>query len=109
MSNVLKRIEHQFCDLYFLIYGRSKCNHLAKKHLFPKDAQCSETDFLIHEFFLCDFYFFRYGGFCIQQWLTVNWEQQKNSEFQYKIDHISKTKTWKIDFSFVSAYFASFM
>ena len=33
----------------------------------------------------------------------------KISEFQYKIDHVSKTKNRKTDFSFVSAYYATFL
>ena len=34
----------------FLVFGIF--NHLAKKNVNPKDAQCSETDFLVYEFFL---------------------------------------------------------
>ena len=45
------------------------------KNVVSKDAQCSETDFCVLEFlyFLCDFYFLRYGQFCNQQWTVNKW------------------------------------
>ena len=47
-----------------------KCSFLFKSaQIFRKDTQCSETDFLVHEFFLCDFLFLMYGLFCI--WLIL--------------------------------------
>ena len=45
-----------------------------------------------------DFYFSRYGE-----------NSSKIDNLEYKNYHISKTKNLKIDFSFVSAHFASFM
>ena len=32
--------------------------------IFRNDAHCSENNFSVHELFLCDFYFLRYGRFC---------------------------------------------
>ena len=52
--------------------------HLAlrKFMLFFKDVQCSETNFLVHEFF---FQFLRNDRICIQQWLTVNFGREKRN------------------------------
>ena len=46
---------------------------MAKKNYrpLPKDAQCSETDFLTHEFFFQFLLVFKI--WLIQQWLTVIW------------------------------------
>ena len=62
---VLKRMKNPFSVL-FLSYGQlclkfTTCQYnfikcvTWKKFLVPKDAKCYETDFLAHEFFLCDF------------------------------------------------------
>ena len=34
---------------------------------------------------------------------------RKLADFEYKIDHNSKTKNWKIDFAFVSAHCTPFL
>ena len=40
---------------------------------FSKDLQCSETKSLVYWVFSCNFQFYIYDQFCIQQCLTVNW------------------------------------
>ena len=43
----------------------NKKKSLKSGQIYRKDAKGSETDFLVYEFFLCDFKFFRYGQLCI--------------------------------------------
>ena len=45
-----------FLQVLFLSQGRF-CS---------KNAQCSDTNFLVHDFFLCDFSFLGYGRYSIQ-------------------------------------------
>ena len=62
-----------------------------------KDAECAETN---EKSVFATFSFRDMVDFVLKI-------GQFSMNFKYKIDHNSKTKNWKIDFSFVSAHFAS--
>ena len=49
--------ETVFRFLEFLVIDRSKFNQLARKKIIPKEAQYSETDYLVREFFFTNFSF----------------------------------------------------
>ena len=49
------------------------------------------------------------GEFNLKVSRALGVESPVGSEFQYKIDHISKTKIRKIYFSFVSEHFATYL
>ena len=67
MRNVLKRVKNQFsdyCDLYFVVINYFILNSQVfstdqKKIGHLKDAQCSESDFCIREFFFVRFLVFQ--------------------------------------------------
>ena len=67
-----------------------------------KDAQCAETNEKL---------VFRFMRFLVFELRSILYSKiiKKLTNFQYKKDHISKTKNWKIDFSFASAHSAYFM
>ena len=81
--NVLKWTKNQFLwflffELLLILFTIFKCFQPTQKNyslVTSQYAQHSRSDFYIREFFLSDSYFLRYGRFCIQQWLTVNWNR----------------------------------
>ena len=64
----------------FLVYGRSKFLESSESYFFVwKDAQCSQTDFLVIEFFL-RFLIFEIWSF-LYWTLVVNWGLRRTGRF----------------------------
>ena len=82
-----------FCatlSLWYIVDFNNNCVHNfqvfistkkgQKLCLFQKMRNILIGVFVLMIFFLCDSYILKYGRYCIQQWLTVNWGLAKNLE-----------------------------
>ena len=89
-------------DIYFAkwIYSSTKgFQNFKSFHIYMKDAESAKTnEKSIFRFLVFELWSILYSKLI-----------EKLTNFEYKTDHISKTKNRKIDFSFISAHSASFM
>ena len=86
----------QVCHLHFQVCHRTKYNSFKSGHIYRKDAHCSETDFLVHEFFCATFSFWDMNEFVFGRLhhfsFGAGWHSMHVKPTTSKTDHISKIK-----------------